>query len=76
MESVESVIVSPEAAAARATPISPSSWASRWKAIGAMTTGSAWRRPRISTPVSTAETSTSTRGTSERRSKASRFLAG
>ena len=65
----------PTPAAARATASSPSGWTRRWPAIGAMTSGAATDSPSRRAVVDTADTSTSTRGTSRHRSSARRFSA-
>ena len=51
----------PVAPAARAVANSPSSWARRWKAVGASTTGCGRTSPSKRTEVSTSPTSTKTR---------------
>ena len=73
LESVERVITVPALAAARAVASSPSGSQSRWKAVGATSTGSATSLPSTVVAAVTLPTSTSTRGRSSQRSKAAAF---
>ena len=68
---VERLKGSPARAAARATASSPSGSAMRAKPVGASTSGNGSRRPSRVTPVSTCDTSASTRGAKFQRRKAS-----
>ena len=63
LESVERTKGTPAAAAALATAISASGWASPWAAIGAIAHGTAAGEPSRVVDVSTFPTSTRTRGT-------------
>ena len=70
---MDSTIAVPAAAAARAIPGSPSGWAMRWKATGATSRGIERRAPSTVVSVVGALTSTSARGRSSQREKASTF---
>ena len=73
MEKVERHMIVPAAAAARAMPTSPSGCASRWNATGATSTGIDTVVPSTVVAVDGSATSTSTRGRSCQRRKASTF---
>jgi hypothetical protein len=73
LESVLRHIGVAAAEAARAMASSPSGWARRWYAVGAIPTGIAIRRPSRVVERSRVPTSTSTRGRSGSRSNAARF---
>ncbi len=66
-------MIVPAAAAARAMPTSPSGWARRWNATGATSSGIDTVVPSTVVAVVGSETSTSTRGRSRQRPKASTF---
>jgi hypothetical protein len=73
LDSVARIITVPVAAAARAVDSSASGSASRWNAVGATSTGSATSVPSTVVAVETVLMSTSTRGRSSQRAKATRF---
>ena len=70
---VDTTMIVPAAAAARAVASSPSGWASFCEAIGATITGRAIGWPRIVVASETVDTSTSMRGTSHQRPHAARL---
>ena len=70
---VDTTMIVPAAAAARAVASSPSGWAIRCEAIGATMIGRAIGWPRIVVARETCDTSMSIRGTSHQRSQAARL---